>query len=438
MIGSMTKVKGNSPLFLMVVLMMAFGPDRGTACVPTLISGSEGIAESSASADTMWLSQASARVDSLLRLHDPAAEDLARRALSMAIPFAGTKWQAHAERDLGAALRATGEHEKALRHFASAMQRYDALGMTHHAAECMERMAVLNIILGRFDRAEELLLDAMTPRWTAENDVLRATCAYDLGYLAAERGELDAAMAHFSKSEVIAVRSGAFHAQALAFHGQAIVHCKRKELEKGIDCYERMIELSDSIGADQLKAQGVAGRAGIVEELGRKDEALGLYEAALVLTTAVGDAPWSAFLHANIARLCVDRKDMVKAEAHALEGLTMAKTCGAVRDVPALYKALYQVNEAAGRTSKALDYMRKYAAAQSSLAEDMGLVSEVSYTTQLVISEQVFADSIARTHSHYSGLLETERSAARTYRVWTWLLAGLSALLVLFVLNRRK
>jgi tetratricopeptide (TPR) repeat protein len=438
MIGSTQRVKGTRPLFLMMVLMMAIGPDQVKACVPTFMLGSEGIAESSASADTVWLSQASARVDSLLRLHDPAAEDLARFAVSMAIPFTGTKWQAHAERDLGAALRAAGEHEKALRHFASAMQRYDALGMTRHAAECMERMAVLNIILGRFDRAEELLIEAMTPRLSAENDVLRATCAYDLGYLAAERGELDAAMAHFSKSEAIAIRSGVHHTQALAYHGQAIVHCKKKEFEKGIGCYERMIALSDSIGAEQLKAQGIAGRAGIVEELGRKDEALGLYEAALVLTTAVGDAPWSAFLHANIARLYVDRKDMKQAEAHALEGLTMAKTCGAVRDVPALYKALYQVNEAAGRTSKALDYMRKYAAAQSSLSEDLGLVSEVSFTTQLVLSEQMFADSIARTHSHYNDLLETERSATRTYRMWTWLLAGLSALLVLFVTNRRN
>lgn len=393
---------------------------------------------STASPDTVELAALSHAVDSLVRAFDPAALQVARKEYASALPLLGSKWSAMADRDMGAAMKLSGHSERALSHYRSALDRFRSLQMKAEAAACMERMATLNVLLGRYTAADELLREAMAADWSGNDPVLLARCEYALGYLYAEREESATAAEHFQRSTEIAHRAGAVSQEALAIHGMARVHCLRGDMEEALRTYDRMLALSRSVKDDLLTAQGVAGKAGVLHQVGRADEARRDYEVSLTLLEELNNRPWLVFVHGRLAASALERHDLSDAEEHALAGLTLAKVTGAKRDVADLYEVLFRVNEQAGHSEKAFTYLKEHMDAAVDFARCSGSVSADQITGQLALTEQFYADSLAHTHEHYRRLLDAREEKAENYFRWTWFLGALAFLLTILVVRGRR
>ncbi|QQR85612.1 MAG: hypothetical protein IPJ76_13475 [Flavobacteriales bacterium] len=388
--------------------------------------------------DTAVLIELAHAVDSLVRASSTAALPLARKEYALALPLAGSKWAAMADRDMGSALNLAGHADCALAHYRSAMERFDALGMGSDAAACLERMATLNVVLGNYSAATELLDRTMRSEVVLSEPKLMARCEYALGYLNAEREQIDVALGHFERSRSIASAASIRKAEALAVHGMARVLCMRGAYENALATYDTMIALSMAADDALLQAQGIVGRAGVLEELGRTDGSRKDYESGLSLLTGLNNRPWMAFVHGRIASAALSTGDLATAEEHALAGLALSKLIGAKRDVADLYEVLYRLNERAGRSDRALDYMKHHVDASVDFARTSGNVSLDQLTGQLAITEQFYADSLSQTHVHYRRLLDAGSAKSRTYARWFWFAATIALVLLGLVLVGRR
>lgn len=390
------------------------------------------------SPDTVELLELALTVDSLVRANNTAALPLARKEYALALPLAGTKWAAFADRDMGSALHLAGHGERALSHFRSAMERFSALEMGAEEASSKERMATLNVVLGNYEAAQELLVDAKRSAQVLDDARLMSRCEYALGYLNAEREQIDQAFGHFQRSRSIARVASIAPAEALAVHGMARVLCMRGAFEEALNTYDTMIALSVSAGDDLLQAQGIVGKAGVLEELRHVDASRNSYENGLVLLKELNNRPWMAFVHGRLAAASLTAGDLAVAEEHALAGLALSKLVGAKRDVADLYEVLYRLNERAGRSDKALEYMKHHVDASVDFARSSGNVSLDQLTGQLAIAEQFYADSLSGTHVHYKRLLDAESATSRAYARWLWFASAMVVLLLGFVIAGRR
>ena len=156
---------------------------------------------------------------------------------------------------------------------------------------------------------------------------------------------------------------------------------------------------------------------------GRAQEALRLLEGSLAATKATRYPPIILFFDAMLARAYLETNDPVAARQSALEAIDHVAPNQFSEGLVAAYRVLYLVEEGQGDLQSALEYHKKY------MAADKGYLNEISaralaYQTvkQQVLAKKLQVDTLAKQNRILQLQQALSKKAVEAGRLWIILL----------------
>ncbi len=251
------------------------------------------------------------------------AEPLLRAAVAIRESLLGPAHEdvAEALSSLGVALRRVGKHAEAESVLRRALSlREAALADGPDVADALYRLADVLEHKGQLPEAEVLMRRAVEISRRRPGERLdTARSLGRLGDILRREGELDAAEPPLR--EALAMRRnllGPYHpAVGLSQRRLANLHQDRGQLQAAEALYRQSVDTYlRAVGADDLWLAAVRADLGeLLVEMGRVDEAEGLFQESLRAGQRLGDHPLTFVSRNGLASVAVARGDLVRAEA---------------------------------------------------------------------------------------------------------------------------
>jgi len=279
-----------------------------------------------------------------------AAEVLAR-ARDRALERGDLPAAAELTLSLGAALGRCGESERARREFESALEQERRLGRPEGVLRCLESLALLDAVQGRFEAALDIAEDALRIARRLARKQFAGRALELVGAVHLRVGDVDRAAACLAEAHRLGPQGGGEPWQArllldqgdLAWLGGRVAEARRG--------YQEAAFLARKAGDRRLESQALA-RLGVASLRDNDpDRALVACRKALSLVDNRGLLREEAEARLLRARIELVRPggDLIRAETEALEALRLGRQ---LREPEPIWEAEHLAAKAAGRMGR--------------------------------------------------------------------------------------
>ncbi|MCE6999024.1 tetratricopeptide repeat protein [Saccharothrix sp. S26] len=147
----------------------------------------------------------------------------------------------------------------------------------------------------------------------------------NLGFAYEQIGELDEALAHFTRALDLAERGGARFSVAVLLGDLGNVHRDRQDLVTAAEFYERALAANRALGYQYGEAAALSGRALLAAGAGRGDSARADALEAVRLTRLIGDRGTEAWALVSLGEVCLASGSPAEAADHFRSALDIAR-----------------------------------------------------------------------------------------------------------------
>ncbi|MEH1773751.1 MULTISPECIES: tetratricopeptide repeat protein [unclassified Nostoc] len=221
--------------------------------------------------------------------------------------------------------------------------------------------------LGEVSKAQDHYQKALD-QCPAKDEKEKAAIIHNFGYLKADRGEIEAAIALYQQSLAITEQIGDVQGKATTLHEMGRLKANRGEIEEATALYEQSLAITEPIGDVETKAATLHNLGSLKADRGEIKEALIFYKQSLVITEQIGNVQGQAatlhqlgILKANSGEIkeaiaLYERSLALKeqigdigGQAVTLQQLGILKAnSGEIKEAIALYKQSFAITEQIG------------------------------------------------------------------------------------------
>ena len=232
----------------------------------------------------------------------PAALEQIARAEALA---AAADDQASAARSLtlrGEIYEHQGETGAARDAFREALERYRQLGNARGEANNLSKLGNLLCYMGEYAVAREHFLEALQLR-RASSDADECAVLANLGEVARELGEWDAAASYWEQALAVARRVGDRRHEALVLSQMGFGEAARGRYGPAIGLLERAVQAFRALGERRRVAEILNDLGMVWRDIGRPGEARVAFAEALATQEQIGDSRAALYTALNLGRL---------------------------------------------------------------------------------------------------------------------------------------
>ncbi|MEH2387763.1 MAG: tetratricopeptide repeat protein [Nostoc sp.] len=255
----------------------------------------------------------------------------------------------------------------------------------------------------------------------------KAAIIHNLGYLKANSGEIEEAIALYQQSLALTEQIGNVQTKAATLHEMGRLKANTGEIEEAIALYQQSLALNEQIGNVQGKAATLNNLGYLKANSGEIEEAIALYQQSLAITEQIGDVQTKAATLNNLGILKANTGEIeeaialyqqslalteqignVQTKAATLNNLGILKAnSGEIEEAIALYQQSLALNEQIGNVqgkAATLHELGRLKANSGEIEEAIAL-----YQQSLAITEQIGDVQGKATTLHQLGILKADR-----------------------------
>ncbi len=263
------------------------------------------------------------------------------------------------------ALRMLGRLADAIEVLSEAPSQAEALGLPSLAAEALRDLGVVAWERGEHEAAEEYF-ERSTSIAVAAGDLASAgITAGSLGNVRLQQGRYDDALALYLRSVAAHESIGDVRGMGTKLGNAAIIHGYRGEFEKALELYERSIEMARECGNRSDEGRTIGNLALMYEEWGRLELAERYFADGLEILREIGNRREEGIVLGNLASLVATRGRYDQGlryarEAYAIHTEVENHTFAAfvLGTVGACLLHLGELEEAEATLNESLEWMR--------------------------------------------------------------------------------
>ncbi|MEH2264639.1 tetratricopeptide repeat protein, partial [Nostoc sp.] len=279
--------------------------------------------------------------------------------------------------------------------------------------------------LGEVIKAQEYYQQALDS-CPAEDEQEKAAIIHNLGYLKANSGEIEEAIALYQQSLVITEQIGHVRNKAATLNNLGYLKANSGEIEEAIALYQQSLAIFEQIGDVQGKAATLNNLGYLKANSGEIKEAIALYQQSLAIFEQIGDVQGKAATLHQLGQIKANRGEIeeaialyqqslaifeqigdVQGKAATLHQLGILKTNrGEIEEAIALYQQSLAITEQIGNvqtqaTLKNLGYLK---ANRGEIEEAIALFQQ-----SLALNEQIGNVQGKAATLHEMGILKANR-----------------------------
>jgi tetratricopeptide (TPR) repeat protein len=176
----------------------------------------------------------------------------------------------------------------------------------------LQNLALSEKELGWVDKALEhhqQVLNLCPP----EDEIQKAATLHQLGYLKANTGQIEEAIALYQQSLEINERIDNVQGKAVALHCLGELKANSGQIEEAIALYQQSLEIFERIGDAQGKAATLHGLGILKANSGQIEEAIALYQQSLEINERIGYAQGKAMTLWSLGHIAEQQGDSATA-----------------------------------------------------------------------------------------------------------------------------
>jgi putative nucleotidyltransferase with HDIG domain len=209
-----------------------------------------------------------------------------------------------------------GQFDVALDCLAAALAVAEALGETLSIAHAYNSMAGCNLLRGNLDEAITLYARAQEFAGLTGDERLKAMIAQNLGIIASMRGDLSAALEHYSSSLVTYRAAGLREYVGPVLNNMGLVYTQLEQFENAQAAYDEAVAHCDSTGDAINRLLALINSTDLWLARGDITRAATLCDQVLVEATAATDQRALGETHKFMGIIARTRGNLEDAEAH--------------------------------------------------------------------------------------------------------------------------
>ena len=228
--------------------------------------------------------------------------------------------------------------------------RSNYLATTHHQ---LGRVAQQR---GELDAAEHWYQQSLTITEQLGNRPYMASTYHQLGRIAQDRGELDTAEHWYQQSLTITEQLGNRPGMARTYHQLGIVAQDRGELDTAERWYQQSLTIKEQLGDRPGMARTYHQLGIVAQQRGELDAAERWYQQSLTINEQLGNRPGLATSYHQLGRIAQRRGELDTAEHWYQQALTINEQLGNRPDLAQTYGQLGLLAEDRGTPETALEW----------------------------------------------------------------------------------
>lgn len=181
--------------------------------------------------------------------------------------------------------------------------------------------------LGDVSKAQEHYQQALNI-CPAEDEEEKAGIIHNLGYLKANKGEIEEAIALYKQSLAITKQIGDVETKAATLHEMGRLKQNRGEINEALALYEQSLAITEQIGDVETKATTLHNLGSLKADRGEIEEAIALYEQSLAINEQIGNVQGKAATLHQLGLLQADRGEITEAIALYKQSLALKEQIG--------------------------------------------------------------------------------------------------------------
>jgi len=234
-----------------------------------------------------------------------------------------------------------GDYELAQTHFQQGLALLEAEGPSEMACRLLRGMGVALDYLGHFAEAREFYLKSLEiSRQLDDHARLSSTTLLNLGSLAVDLGEMEAAEGYLLEGLALARQAGYRENVIAILNSLGVVAASRGDLRKERALYEEALAVAREVGNRENMAFVLANLGALLRDQGEFEAAEAYLQEGLEHARASGHRERVASLLRNLGELAFERGDFTAAEDYLHEGLALARRIQHARNLCGLHAAL--------------------------------------------------------------------------------------------------
>ena len=252
--------------------------------------------------------------------------------------------------DCGALLQAQAAYALNRRNLALAAQRFEAYaancvqrGLEDQAAAPYHQLGMVAQERRDFDAAEAWYRKSLAIKQRQGNEHGAAITYHQLGRLAQERRDFDAAEAWYRKSLEIKERQGNEHGAASTYHQLGMLAHERRDFDAAEAWYRKSLAIKERQGDEHGAASTYHQLGRVAEERRDFDAAEACYRKSLAISERQGNEHYAAASYGQLGNLMLERRDFDAAEAWYRKSLAISDRQGNEHGAAMIYHQLGRV-----------------------------------------------------------------------------------------------
>ncbi|WP_244329109.1 tetratricopeptide repeat protein [Tolypothrix sp. PCC 7910] len=220
-----------------------------------------------------------------------------------------------------------GEVIKAQEHYQKALENCPAEDEQEKAA-IIHNLGYLKANSGEINEAIALFKQSLTIKEQIGDVQGKAATLHELGTIKANTGEINEAIALYEQSLALTEE---ISEQATTLHCLGTIKINRGEINEAIALFEKSLAIKEQIGDVQGMARSLSQLGIIKANSGKVTEAITLYKQSLILKQQIGDIQGQATTLHYLGIIKADRGEINEAIALYAQSLALDKQIGNVR-----------------------------------------------------------------------------------------------------------
>lgn len=281
------------------------------------------------------------------------------QALELSRALKDRKGEAAALRNIGAADRILGNHDKTLDYYQKALTIYKSLKDKKGTGSLLHNIGILYWNLSDYPKALEYLKKSLAIAEELDFKTGIASSLNIIGVIHDDLSNFDKALEYYLKSMKLYEEMGNKKGYAILLNNVGIVYRKLNRLDKARDYYEKAIKIEKELGNNEGVGRGLNNLGVVYESLKEYPKALDYYLRALKIKKEAGNKQKIASSLMNIGNVYTRLEEYDNALECYRESLKIRREIGEKKGMCNTLKNLGKFYTKQGNYGKALTYLEQ-------------------------------------------------------------------------------
>jgi len=274
---------------------------------------------------------------------------------------------------LGWTYKVTGDYDKAMEIFTSALKQAEELGDKRGMSANINNIGVIYMNKGDYDKALDYYERSFEiSEELGDKDGIGSSLV-GIGIVYSNRGDDDKALDYFTRSLEIEEELGDKRGMATSLNNIGIQYREKGDYDKALDYYEKSLEIEEELGDKRGMASSLNNIGSIYRAKGDDEEALDYFTRSLEIEEELGDKRGMASSLNNIGVIYRAKGDDDKTLEYYTRSLEIFEEIGHKRRIGISLMNIGNVYSYKGDYDKALDYYERSLEISEELGDKDGM-----------------------------------------------------------------